>query len=53
MSKNKKLKIKLIFNIVLLVLGGMALDSESVIPLIICGVAATWLLLFTIANTRG
>lgn len=53
MSKNKILKIKLAINVVICLLSIMALDSESLIPLIICGISATWLLLFTIANTRG
>jgi hypothetical protein len=53
MSKNRKIKIKLAINVVICLLSVMALDSESVLPLIICGISATWLLLFTIANTRG
>ena len=53
MSKNRKIKIKLAINVVLCLLSAMFLDCESYIPLIICGVSATWLLLFAIANTRG
>lgn len=53
MRKNKIIKIKLVINTVLCLLSIMAIDSKSIIPLIICGISATWLLLFTIANTRG
>jgi hypothetical protein len=53
MSKNEKLIIKVIINVVICLLGAMMLDSESIIPMIICGISATWLLLFAIANTRG
>lgn len=53
MSNNKKLKIKLILNVVLFLLGAMSLDSVSIIPMVICGISAIWLLLFIIANTRG
>jgi hypothetical protein len=53
MRKNKIIKIKLVINTVLCLLSIMAIDSNNVIPLIICGISATWLLLFTIANTRG
>lgn len=53
MGRNRKIKIKLAINVVIFLLSAMALDSESVLPLIICGISATWLLLFTIANTRG
>lgn len=53
MSKNRKIKIKLAINVVICLLGAMMLDSESIIPMIICGISATWLLLFAIANTRG
>jgi hypothetical protein len=30
-----------------------ALDSESIIPLIVCSISLTYITLFTIANTRG
>lgn len=51
--KNKVLKWAAIANIVLLILSGMALDSNSVIPIVVCGVALTYLTLFIMANTRG
>ena len=53
MEKNKKLKVKFTFFISLFLLAAMALDSESIIPIILCSISAIWLLLFTIANTRG
>ena len=53
MNKNRKIKIKLIINVVICLLGAMMLDSESIIPLIICGISAAWLLLFAIANSTG
>ena len=53
MSKNRKIKIKLARNVVICLLGAMMLDSESIIPLIICGISGAWLLLFAIANSTG
>lgn len=37
---------------VLYVLAACCLDSESNVPLIVCGVCAAWLALFAVANTR-
>ena len=53
MSKNKRLKIELIINVILLVVSAMALDSESIIPVIGCALSVSWLFLFTMANIRG
>ena len=53
MSKNEKLKIKVAINAVICLLGAMMIDSASIIPLIICGVSAVWLLIFVIANSTG
>ena len=53
MNHNKKLKVKLAINIVICLLGAMIDDSNSVIPLIICGCSAVWILLFIIANAKS
>jgi hypothetical protein len=53
MRKNKRLKILFNINAVLWALSVLMIDSKSIIPLIICAVTTIWLLLFTIANTRG
>ena len=53
MSKNRKIKIKLAINVIVCLLSAMFLDGESIIPLIICGISAAWLLLFAIANSTG
>ena len=53
MNHNKKLKVKLAINIVICLLGAMIDDSNSVIPLIICGCSAVWILLFIVANAKS
>lgn len=37
---------------VMMILSACALDSDSLIPLIICGVSVTYLALFIYANSR-
>jgi hypothetical protein len=51
--KNKLLKIRAIIVLGLFFLSAMALDSKSIIPLIVFCLTTIWLFLFTIANTRG
>lgn len=52
--KNKVLKTLAGVNVISLVLSGMALDSTSNIPLIICSINILFLFLFTLANApRG
>jgi hypothetical protein len=53
MRKNKRLFIMLKINIALWLLSVISLDSESIIPIIVFSITTLWLLLFTIANTRG
>jgi len=53
-TKNKILKTLAGVNVISLVLSGMALDSTSYIPLIICSTNILFLFLFTLANApRG
>lgn len=56
--KRRKVKNKILIglfklSIVLVLLSGMALDSDSIIPLIVCGVSTVYIAIFLIANTRG
>lgn len=54
--KNRKNKILiglLKLSVASLLISGCALDSESNIPLIVCGVSLFYITLFMIANTRG
>lgn len=53
MSKNKLLKAKAKIYMIVFILSVCCLDSDSVIPIIICLLTAAWFLLFTIANTTG
>lgn len=50
--KNKILIGLLKINVLLAILSACALDSESIIPMIVCGVSVAYIALFTIANTR-
>lgn len=53
-TKNKILKALVVINVISMILTGMALDSPSYIPMIICGVNILFLFLFTLANApRG
>lgn len=47
----KILKIFTFIAIINCIIFGCMLDSESYIPIIICGISAAWLLLIVIANT--
>lgn len=53
MGKNKRLIALLKVNIAIVLFSVMAIDSNSYIPLVFLAVSLAWLLLFTIANTRG
>lgn len=55
--KKKKLKNRILKTITAIagagvVVSGCCLDSESNVPLIICGVCLAWLTLFTVANVE-
>jgi len=51
--KNKILKGLTIISLVAFIVGACALDSNSKIPLIVCGISSIWLTLIAAANTRG
>ena len=51
--KNKILKGSLYVAITLEILSACALDSESILPLIICGISTAYLTLLVAANLRG
>ena len=48
--KNRILKSLLAISVVGCFLSGLALDSDSWIPIVVCGICATYLLIFTLAN---
>lgn len=47
------LRISIVVNIVVFVLSACCVDSESLVPTIICFISSAWLLLILFANTRG
>jgi hypothetical protein len=49
-TKNKILKTLTATSVVLFILAGCCLDSESTIPIIVLGVSAAYLFLFALAN---
>lgn len=51
--KNKILKGLTMISAIAFILSACALDSKSMIPLVICIIAAIWLALIAAANTRG
>lgn len=51
--KNKILKGLTIISLVAFIVGACALDSDSNIPLAICGISSLYLALIVLANTRG
>lgn len=51
--KNKILKGLFDICVVLALLSACAADSDSILPLIICGVSLAYISLIVIANTRG
>ena len=51
--KNRILKAITATAVVSYLLAACCLDSESAVPMAICGVDAVWLALFTVANTRS
>lgn len=53
MKRNRIIKTKLAIVVSLFLLSIMAIDSDSIVPMIISGLCLVWLILFMIANTRG
>lgn len=58
MRNRKKLKNKILKGLLdvcvgLAILSACAVDSDSIIPLIVCGVSLAYIGLIVIANTRG
>lgn len=51
--RKKILKTITTIEVVLAILSGMALDSESYIPMITMFISLAWLLPFTIVNSKG
>ena len=49
-TKNKILKTITAISVILFILAGCCLDSESKIPLIVLGASAAYLFLFSLAN---
>ena len=50
MKKKKALKVSVIIAIVSFIISACMLDSESIIPMIICGVSACWLSFLALVN---
>lgn len=52
-KKNNILKGSIYITVILELLSACDLDSESIIPMIVCFVCAAYLWLIVVANTRG
>lgn len=48
--KNLILKTITLFNVILFIVGACAIDSESLLPAGMCGIALLWLLPFMLIN---
>ena len=51
--KNKILKGSLYITVILEIISACALDSESIIPMIVCDICTAYLVLLVAANVRG
>ena len=51
--KNKILKGSLYIALILEFISACALDSESIIPIVVCGICTSYLVLLVAANVRG
>ena len=52
-KKNNILKGSIYIAVILELISACALDSESIIPMIVCLICAVYMLLIVVANTRG